>query len=255
MLTRVCAKGDGRWQRTRSNSPHPSCLTTLGILFLSEQGEAWAGLNGPHLSGILNKFEFDMKLTRCSWSCWWQQFSLVLSLYNLSHKAEGYDKLVPELWPSSKPVSAESSSLRGKTGSLLTRQWNPIFDQIELCLAFYPRNPRSCWSNRKFRIRKLLCYLSFYFKSYLFFHRKMGNVENFLKGRGKKSCIIYKHPSHLFSRCCFFFFSRIPVTCDSTHALFVAHISCFPQDASLGLITFLILISPSGFFSAHFLLL
>lgn len=43
----------------------------------------------------------------------------------------------------------------------------------------------------------------------------------------------------------------LPVTCDSTDALFIAHI-CFSQEASLRLLTCLISPPRSGFLSAHF---
>ena len=33
---------------------------------------------------------------RCSWCCWWQQFSLKFEAYNLSHKAKGCDRLTSE---------------------------------------------------------------------------------------------------------------------------------------------------------------
>lgn len=75
LMKRMCSQGDGHWQRTRSDFLHPSSLTALGILVLSEQGEAWTGPNGPHSSGVLSKSEFGVKLTRRHWSCWWQQFS------------------------------------------------------------------------------------------------------------------------------------------------------------------------------------
>lgn len=107
----------GHWQHRRNKSPRPSSLTTLGFLFLSEQGEASTGLSGPHLSGISNKSEFDMKLTGCSWRCWWQPESPPESpkLLTCPHKAEEEcDKLASEIWPPCETVSAESSSLRRK---------------------------------------------------------------------------------------------------------------------------------------------
>lgn len=121
LMRRMCSKGDGCWQHIRNNSPHPSSLTTLGFLTLSKQGEAWAGLNGPHLSGILNKSASDMKLTRCSWSCWWQQFSLKSEASNLSHRLWSVTHLHLNYEHRLCPVCAESSSLRGKHWESYTR--------------------------------------------------------------------------------------------------------------------------------------
>lgn len=86
------------WALTATRSdflPYPSSLTTLNPCPV-RAGEAWTGPNGPHSSGVLSKSEFGVKLTRCHWSCWWQQFS-PKSCYNVSHMAEGCIKLSSEL--------------------------------------------------------------------------------------------------------------------------------------------------------------
>lgn len=166
-MRRMYSKQGGRWQHIRNDSPHPSRLTTPGFLALSEQGEAWAGLNGPHLSGILNKSASDMKLTRCSWSCWWQQFSLKSEAYNLSHKASGCRRLTSELWASSAPH--QCWKLFNKREGLWVRyrgMENHIFNQVELNLVLSLRILlRSTWSVETFMIRQLLHSLFFILKN------------------------------------------------------------------------------------------